>query len=284
MSIINQAKSDLIAATKQQGASIVGNITGAVTGAINDVVQKGVQFLKTPILGLGGQGTENVPSGAIPSDVQSTTVTFRDAFGVQRFADTRVKIRVPLDYLTNRTLGNMYELYYLGGVVFPYTPVITYETTADYQTVTPTHSNFPINFYQRSALSAISVVGKFTVQNDKDASIYSSTIVLLRSLTKMKFGSDIGAGSPPPVCRLDAFGTDMLMNVPVAISSFRIDTPDNVDYFTYGKLYGSDDITSFPVVSTISLRLVPMYSRNEMMQFSVDNHLKSTASSKQGYV
>lgn len=286
MSVINQAASDVLAAAKQQGASIVGPITGAVTGAISGVVNKGVEFLKTPLRGRGGQGVGTIPPGAMPAEPASTGISFRDAFGTQKSADTRVKIRVPDNYLKFRTLGSspFYELQTLGGIVFPYTPSITYEHKADYQTVTPTHSNFPINFYQRSSLGNISINGKFTVQNEKDAAVYISTITLLRALTKMQTGNDMVPGSPPPVCRLDAFGVDMLINVPVAITSFRIETSDSVDYFTLGKNEGGNDITSVPVVSTISVGLIPMYSRNEMMEFSVSGYLSSNQLAKKGFV
>lgn len=287
MSIINQPASDLIAAAKQQGANIVGPITESITSGIGGVLNKGVEFLKKPLpFRKGGQGTETVKSGAMP-ETPSTQISFRDAFGVQKSADTRVKIRVPISYISERTQGSStagLELYYLGGIVFPFTPTISYEMKADYQTITPTHSNFPINFYQRSSLGNITISGKFTVQNEKDAEIYISTITLLRALTKMQTATDMVPGSPPPVCRLDAFGTDMLMNVPVAITSFRIEAAENVDYFTVGKRIGGNDITSVPVISTISVGLTPMYSRKEMMEYSVNGYISSNQLAKKGFV
>jgi len=133
------------------------------------------------------------------------------------------------------------------------------------------HSNFALNFYQRSYVTGISISGKFTVQNQLDASVYLSTVHMLRALTKMLSGGEEFSGSPPPVCRLDAYGDFMLKNVPVAISSFKIDLPDSVDYFTTeGSQFGE---TSVPTLSTISITCVPMYSRAEMQKFTVSGWL-----------
>lgn len=198
--------------------------------------------------------------------------------------DNRVKIRVPYSYQTTFTNGSYVkqELLALGGIIFPYTPSISYEHKADYSNVPVMHSNFALNFYQRSHVTNISISGKFTVQNEYDAAVYLSTIHMLRALTKMRSGDEEDSGSPPPVCRLDAYGDFMLKNVPVAISSFKIDLPDNVDYFTT-KDFPFED-TSVPTLSTISLTLIPMYSRAEMQKFTVTDWLTKAQTRKDGYL
>jgi hypothetical protein len=105
---------------------------------------------------------------------------------------------------------------------------------------------------------------------------------MLRALTKMLSGGEEGSGSPPPVCRLDAYGDFMLKNVPVAISSFKIELPDGVDYFTTDGYPFNQ--TSVPTISTISLTLVPMYSRAEMRDFTVDDWLTNVKTRKSGYL
>jgi hypothetical protein len=197
--------------------------------------------------------------------------------------DNRVKIRVPESYQTTFTNGSeKAELYFLRGIIFPYTPTIAYEHKADYSNVPVMHSNFALNFYQRSYVTNISISGKFTVQNEYDAAVYLSTIHLLRALTKMRSGGEDFSGSPPPVCRLDAYGDFMLKNVPVAISSFKIDLPDSVDYFTT-RDYPFEN-TSVPTLSTISLTLVPMYSRAEMQKFTVTDWLTKAKTRTDGYL
>ncbi|NBO99386.1 MAG: hypothetical protein EBU90_04560 [Proteobacteria bacterium] len=228
-----------------------------------------------------------VPQGAQPQSPKPPEVLVRDIFGNNLGEDLRVKLRVPPKYLTELTQGGRnQELVELGGIVFPYTPQIQYEVKAEYTAQTPTHSNFPINFYKNSSIGNISINGKFTVQNIEDAKVYVSTKVLLKALTKMRFGGltgDADSGSPPPVCRLDAYGEMMLDNVPVAVSQFRIELPENVDYFTFpgdGISYGP---TSVPVSSTINIVCVPMYSRAEMQEFNVTGYLRNAFKGR-GYI
>jgi len=249
-------------------------------------------YAAVSLAGVAAKGISNFfNKGALPTSANAATVNFTNASGQKITADTRVKIRVPNDYLGYLTGGFNSELTMLGGIIFPYTPSITYEQKADYATSSPLHSNFPINFYQKSTITPISISGKFTVQNDKDAGVYLSTLHMLRALTKMKTGGgqgvlvDADAGSPPPVCRLDAHGPFMLDNVPVAITSFRVELPDSVDYYTTGKSaqqrYGQ---TSVPTISTIAITCIPMYSRAEMQDYSVSGWLYSPGSRKAGYL
>jgi hypothetical protein len=160
----------------------------------------------------------------------------------------------------------------------------------------PLHSNFPINFYQKSSVGNISISGKFSVESADDADMYISTTHLLKALTRMRSGgnqsgagrgatfSDPDSGAPPPVCRLFAHGEMMLHNVPVAISSYRIELPDSVDYFTLGgnSAYGT---TSVPTISTIAITCIPMYSRSEMQRFSVTGYMNDNQwYKKQGFI
>ncbi len=218
---------------------------------------------------------QKVPDGAERQQMPPTEVNATDASGKQLGDDMRVKIRVPPGYLTNLTSGFNGKLANnFGGIVFPYTPTLSYELKADYKPQDPTHSNFSINFFQKSSIGQILINGKFTVENAADAQTYFSTVHLLRALTRMRFGTDPDAGAPPPVCRLDAYGDMMLKNVPVAISSFRVELPDDVDYFTMPAVNGQGT-SAAPTRSTISIACVPMYSRNEMQGFSVTGYLGS---------
>ena len=244
--------------------------------------------------GRGGQGGPafgereiyGVAPGAERPMIYPPVVTFKNADGVSPVGTLRVRIRVPPKYLNATTSGLRNELSVenLGGIVFPYTPSISYEVKADYSPSNPLHSNFAINFYQRSSVSAISISGKFSVENSEDAGVYLSTIHLLKALTKMRSGGaggDFDSGAPPPICRLDAYGEMMLQNVPVAITSFRVELPDGVDYFTCNSyIHG---VNSVPTVSTIAITCLPMYSRSEMQEFSVTGYLNKSYNRK-GYI
>ena len=192
--------------------------------------------------------------------------------------DLRVRIKVPENYLQALTSKNWKH----SGIIFPYTPQISLEHKADYAPANPMHSNYNINFYKNSSVTSISISGKFTVQNETDAYNYLSTVHLLRALTKMNFGKDGNPGAPPPVCRLMAYGDYMLDNVPVAITSFKSDLPENIDYFSVsGTMYGAARV---PISSTITVVCIPMYSRQEMLNASVTGWLDGTSSRKQGYL
>lgn len=193
--------------------------------------------------------------------------------------DMRVKIKIPSLYynsiISNKKIKN------LTAIIFPYTPIITYDMYAEYTSQTPTHSNFSINFYKNSTIKSIQINGKFTVETIDDAEMYISTTQLIKSLIRMRSNNDINAGSPPPVCRLEGYGDAMLKNIPIAITNFKIELQDDVDYFNFeSKIFG---INSVPTRSTLSLSCIPMYSRNEMMNFSVQGYLNNNLQRK-GYL
>jgi hypothetical protein len=188
--------------------------------------------------------------------------------------DMRVRIKIPPEYFPVQTseFGD-FSISNIGGIIFPYTPTISYDNKADYAAVTPTHSNYTQYFYKNSSVTDINIIGKFTVQNEADANILLSTIHILKALTKMRAGGETNSGAPPPVCRLYAYGQQMLDETPIVIKSFRIELPDTVDYFTVNKMSGYQT-SSVPMSCSITLNCSVVYSRNEIQQFTVQNWLK----------
>ncbi len=187
--------------------------------------------------------------------------------------DLRVKLRLPSEYMQSGTPGagpgNILQKN--GGILFPYTPTISMDNKAEYATSSPLHSNYAQYFFKHGAVGPINVTAKFTVQNEYEGAVLLGVLHLLRGLTKMKWGNDPDAGAPPPVCRLDAYGDAMLYNVPVAITSWRHDLQDNVDYITVGRpgsnnTYGHSLV---PSLSTIQITLNVMYSRQEQLSYNV---------------
>lgn len=277
MATTNPSKSDQSTLNKYTGADVLGPPAEEVD-ILDSSGNDGYDLPNMNMSGMdgGGMGTADgqVTAGAMPKIFSPPTVNISSMNVQAKNEDTRVKIRVPPAYLTGFTSGLNRELQNLGGIIFPFTPSINQEYKADYSGQLPTHSNFTQNFYKSSSVSAISITGKFSVQNDKDAGVYLATVHLLRALTKMRWGNDADSGSPPPICRLDAWGDFMFKNVPVAINSFRLDLPNTVDYFTIGKkystIYGS---TTVPTLSEISVVCLPMYSRQEILDYTVSDWL-----------
>jgi len=220
--------------------------------------------------------------GAMPAPEITPHVNVFKADGTRLIKDNRVKITVPTEYYDKSLL----LLAAFGGIIFPYTPSISYETKATYSPKNTVHSNYTQNFYQNSSVSPITITGKFTVENDDDAAFLLSMLHLLRTLTKMKTGGDMNPGVPPPVCKLSAYGNYMLDNVPVVISSFTHDLPDNVDYFTTSKMSNTinDDLANnfVPVISSIKIVCTPVYSRRQMTDFSVDKMINGAYNQQNG--
>jgi hypothetical protein len=277
----NPSESEQDTADRYENAEIVSPIDPAV-----DDFRAGLPKIDVP--DFGKRVVPGVSFGAKPPAQPKVQINMIDINGNKLGKDLRVRIMVPSNYLTQYTSGPANELGVsnLHGIVFPYTPTISVEYKADYTSQQPLHSNFPINFYQKSSVGSISISGKFSVENAKDAAVYIATTHLLKALTRMKSGGTTGdhdSGSPPPVCRLFAHGTWMFNNVPVAITNFRVELPDNVDYFTM-KDTNQYEMTSVPTMSTISLTLLPMYSRNEMLNFNVTDYINGSDFKKRGYL
>ena len=258
-----------MADNKPDFLSTLGNATMSVGRGIAD--QSGLTRLASTIGSLSERRLGRKP-GAAPSP-PNFDVRF---IGTKDF---RVKIRVPSEYLYTPGIAYTDHLFDIQGIVFPFTPTISQDYTASYASVNPTHSNYALHFYKSSQAGPISITGKFTVQNNDEAYLWLQTTHILRALTKMKFGGDTNAGSPPPVCRFDAYGEQQYKNVPVVVSSFRVDLPDSVDYYAtkMDDRYGSGSKptgTMVPTVSQITVTLLPMYSRKELLGIKqVDDYI-----------
>lgn len=227
--------------------------------------------------------TGNATPGAEPPKEQPAQVQNQQADAQNNVApvtdmtDLRTIIKVPPGYLTG-VFTSVFAQY--GGVLFPYTPQITLEHKADYTSNTPLHSNYAINFYKSSSVSDITITANFTVQKQEDAEYYLGAIRILSALTKMRFGDDPLAGSPPPICRLFAYGEYVLKNVPVAITSVRHDLPEDVDFFV---CYVRGEQVSVPTKASVTVNCKPIYSRREMAAATVDSYISNSFVGK-GYL
>jgi hypothetical protein len=233
--------------------------------------------------------TGNATPGAEPPEEKPAEVenyqadaTGTTAQPVQDETDLRAILKVPSMYMSGKKFGDSDQIFQrYGGVLFPITPQITLESKAEYSSVNPLHSNYPVNFYKNSSISDITITASFVVQNDDDAYYYLGAIRILTALTKMRFGNEALAGSPPPICRLFAYGEYILKNVPVVITSVRHDLPDDVDFYTTSVL--TDGRVSVPTKATVTINAKPTYSRQEMMNATVDSYLTNSMQGR-GYL
>ena len=270
----------LASANRVARGGIIGNPGNGYLRPLNKA-NVGPPREPTPIIRDASRSAQTLAGAEVPEKPNVDT-KFSSKNSVKK--DLRVRIKVPAEYYqSGLTKGYKNVLADAGGIIFPYTPLINLEHKADYVTQTPLHSNYALNFYRNSAVSDISIQGLFTVQNDYDAVTFLSTVHLLRSLTKMRFGTDANKGAPPPVCRLFAYGSFMLDNTPIAISSFKIDLLGDVDYYHLKPPEAAAFGEAFvPTKSTINLICKPMYSRNEMLNTGVSKWLTNSSQRNSG--
>lgn len=188
-------------------------------------------------------------------------------------SDHRVRLSLPpkskILYRADMMPALVRPLQNTNGVIFPYTPQVIFQHTADYNKTSPTHSNYPFNFYNNSAVQDITVFGNFTATSGPEAEYVIAVITFLRAVTKMFANAD-GAlsGNPPPILRLSGHGTHLLPNIPVVVNTVSVTLPSDIDYFTIPSPTGGT--SRVPRSTEISIGLTPVYSRGQLRQFGIN--------------
>lgn len=157
-------------------------------------------------------------------------------------------------------------------MIFPFTPTILLQHSANYQTQSPVHNNYPYHAYSSSQVNEIVITGQFYVQNELEAQYWTACLHYLRSVTKMDYGTFAETGAPPPIVKLNGYGDYVFNNVPVVITTFTVDMPSEVDYVATGikgkDLSNSPEISWAPAESQFSVSCMPMYSRQAQSIFN----------------
>jgi hypothetical protein len=224
----------------------------------------------------------------IAGSVFSVNFNGTDGSPIKPEDDWRVRIsmaRATADLFYNRADSAILSpLAATSGVIFPYTPSLTVTHTAKYGSTPLTHSNYSSYFYEGSEVASISINGEFTVQNIKEGLYLMAVIQFFRTVTKMFFGADQNAGSPPPLVFLDGFGAAYLPHVPCVVTAFSHTMPGEVDYVSIpvGAKLNSTGLqlpttvnlggpVRLPTSSTVNITLQPVYSRQNIARnFTLD--------------
>jgi len=148
-----------------------------------------------------------------------------------------------------------------GGVLFPYTPQITFSHKANYESESLVHTNYEHMYYKNSSVEAIGITAQFTASNSDEARYILAVIHFFRSVTKMFYGQDSLAGTPPPILFLDGYGNLMIDHVPVLVTGFDYQLPIDVDYISIDDSRSSVGAL-VPTSLSITVNLKPTYSRN----------------------
>ena len=236
-------------------SNYIGGIGDTITNSGGDIIDK-----------LAGGDRVGAISILLGQGVDATPPDWR----------VRLSIAPNADYLygdkENKLLSRLSDT---NGCVWPYTPQITMSYSAEYDKLSPTHSNYPIHTYKSSEVSQISITGDFTAQTPKEAKYLLACMMFLRASTKMFWANDAQAGMPPPILYLNGYGSHFLPNIPVVVRNYTANLPDEVDYIeAFVEESRSQDsenkiesnklgklLTRIPASVSMAVSVEPVYSR-----------------------
>lgn len=171
-----------------------------------------------------------------PKTNTQSQATQQDTANFYQTGDWRVRLSLApsADYLykAKGNEGILLPLAATNGVIFPYTPSIAVNYSANYDPSDITHSNFKTFQYKSSSVDSITISCDFTAQDTFEANYLLAVIHFFRSVTKMFYGQDENPknGTPPPLCYLTGLGAFQFDRHPLAITAFNYSLPTDVDY------------------------------------------------------
>ena len=242
---------NLLGSAASFGQGLIGQAGNAIKGLAEDV------FTAKNFMSLLRGG--GLPKFGMPGGIGFSDVSWKGSDN----DDWRVRLSVPHGMGLEPNLAA--ALNETSGMIFPYTPSIIMSNSANYAQVKPTHSNYPFPVYQSSQPDNIQISGDFIIENAAEGIYWAAMVHYLRSITKMSYGNSSNQGAPPPVVQLNGYGDFVFKNVPVVVQQFTCDLPSDVDY-----IYVPELDTWAPTRCTVSVVLMPTYSRRSVQQFSLD--------------
>ena len=262
---------------------------------IDSFTQDVGKFIRTGLMPMGGSIVDNVATYFLDSSDPD---------------DWRVRLSVPTNFMGGSAI--LGPLKSAGGLVFPYTPTITFGNNASYDGTAVTHQNYQFLSYQNSTPNDITINAPFYVEDAEQGRYWIAVVHFLRAVTKMYTGDTAQAGSPPPILSLNAYGDFVFKNVPVVVRSFTITLGNDCDYITtkpkaglsfssisdiigtldnsFENLAGGalaslvDRESRVPTKSDISVVLSPIYSRDAARRFSLADFVNGSYLINGGYI
>lgn len=218
-----------------------------------------------------GLRTQGISRGAEATQASVVTARVLDgAGGVNSESnDWRVSLSVPQD-ISGGPIFNAFSS--TGGkLVFPFNPTILFGNSANYTQVHPTHSNYAYNAYTNSQVDQITINAEFVNETEADCRYWIAVIHYLRTMTKMFYGDGDLSGNPPLVCRLNGYGKHVLNNIPVVVSNFTTDLPNDIDYLAVNI---ENELNYVPAQSLVTVTVLPQYSRRTTATFNLQEFAK----------
>lgn len=288
--------------------SKTSNLIGGAIGKINNPLLRGAagQLLDGIFPGLGGgtpDYTDNVFRRSAKARMEKVIAATELASTVQvksqasdmmsQTFDWRARLR-PKNGGADRfysKVGNeanflLKPLKEAGGLVWQYTPNIFLSGSAEYNEALMQGMNYPINTFISSRPPDIPITADFSANDQYEARYLLAVMTFLKICTKGYFGDDAvnkgTAGTPPPVLLFEYLGDHGFNKVPVVVSNYSIQLPDNVDYVPVQV--AGDTLTYVPTMTNIMITLKPQYTPHKLRKnFSLEQ-LTSGAAYKQGFM
>lgn len=214
--------------------------------------------------------------------------------------DTRLRLSAfgnpDTTYGPNDPSNILAPLHATRGLMFPYTPTITVSGDANWTSHDLVHTNFDTLSYQRTPSATIGLVGKFTVQNQREGEYALAAIHFMRTVTKMYFGDldsaqnnaaeNAGksaiAGLPPPVLLLNGYGTYMFKDIRVVVKGYSYTMDEGADLVTIISPAGGEVMLPpvFSLTVSLGLQQTPRRTRAE---FKLDDFRTGSLLSSGGW-
>jgi hypothetical protein len=195
---------------------------------------------------------------------------------IQLFAGSKEDWRVRINCQWNVFNSQLFSvLSDTGGVVWPYNPSLTVSTKAEYTTIPVTHANYSQYSYKNSVVDDITISGEFSCETDAEGVYWIAATTFFKTATKMFFGQGALAGNPPIICHLTGYGSHVFDRVPVIIKSFSVDFKDDVNYIRCDP-NKDGKYTWVPAISTISVVVAPIYTRQGLRKFNLQDYARGT--------
>lgn len=220
------------------GQSVISNLSASqnLIGAGASAVNIGANLGAAIKAGYDSEGGSNV-MGAIRSidlpaageavgDIMSAVASFG---GDANANDWRVRLSLPT-WPAFRKSPVLAPLKSAGGLIFPYTPQIAISSSAKYNTIDTTQTNYNFYAYKNSDPGTITITAPMNVEDSVQGLYWIAAVHYLRSLTKMFAGLDPKAGNPPPIVKLNGYGNYMFKNIPVVVTNFSTTLGNDCDY------------------------------------------------------
>lgn len=165
----------------------------------------------------------------------------------------------------------------MNGMVFPYTPTITWAQSVQYNAINVVHANQDFQAYSHTPSQTFTITGPFTAQNPQEARYMLACMHFLRTVTKMRYGQSKNLGLPPPVLLLSGYGKYIFNDLPVIITQYTFEYNNNVDMVpVYIPGNKGEPVAWVPSLQNISVSVTVQQTPNKLRQFDFDKFASGT--------